>query len=340
MPRALVGPDRAACDFIDTETGRRWTLHPSTGRVPVWMLAPWRAVPGTSAVDFLRLFAMARAGPADTVARMMPRHGLGRRYFWEPLCIAALNTEPAAASAQALWQMLRNVLASGESPLLPQFVKRDLTTDLIDPAVRTIVGLGGEVRYGSKLHAIERDSGRATMLRFGEFSQALGPGEQVVLAVPSAAAGELLQDLTCPRDTRAIVTAHFVLDPPAAPEPKLTSIIATRPLWVLTRGDLATVSTGAADDLMDVPRAEVARRLWEPAARALNRGNTLPAWHVLKFRQGTYAHTPADEARRPPARTRWSNLFLAGDWTRTGQSATVDGAIQSGYAAADAALRR
>jgi uncharacterized protein with NAD-binding domain and iron-sulfur cluster len=43
--------------------------------------------------------------------------------------------------------------------------------------------------------------------------------------------------------------------------------------------------------------------------------------------------------RRPRARTdRAANLVLAGDWTDTGLPATIEGAIRSGRAAADALL--
>jgi uncharacterized protein with NAD-binding domain and iron-sulfur cluster len=44
---------------------------------------------------------------------------------------------------------------------------------------------------------------------------------------------------------------------------------------------------------------------------------------------------PAEDARRPEARTRWRNLVLAGDWTATGLPATIEGAIRSGNRAAD-----
>ena len=340
LPRTLVGSARAACQFIDIENGHRWTLHPTIGTMPVWLLAPWRAVPGIRASDFLHLLTLARAGPSQTVAQIMPRKGLGRRYFWEPLCVAALNTEPAAASAQALWQMVRNVLTSGEVSLRPQFVKTDLATDLVDPALRRFLALNGEVRFGSPLRGIEFSGHRATDLHFANASQPIDTGDRVVLAVPASAAGKLLPRMSYPMSKRAVVTAHFALTPAEPMEPVLTAIIETRPLWLLTRGGIATVTIGAADDLVDIPRSQLARRLWAPVAKTLRRDPAvLPDWHVLKFRDSTHAHTPAEEARRPATKTCWHNLVLAGDWTRTGQSATVDGAIQSGYAAADALLR-
>jgi uncharacterized protein with NAD-binding domain and iron-sulfur cluster len=42
---------------------------------------------------------------------------------------------------------------------------------------------------------------------------------------------------------------------------------------------------------------------------------------------------------RPPARTPVRGLYLAGDWTATGLPATIEGAVQSGYTAAQAILQ-
>ena len=64
----------------------------------------------------------------------------------------------------------------------------------------------------------------------------------------------------------------------------------------------------------------------------------MPDWQIVKERRATFAATPAQDARRPGARTRWSNLFLAGDWTDTGLPATIEGALRSGRRAADLAF--
>jgi zeta-carotene desaturase len=58
--------------------------------------------------------------------------------------------------------------------------------------------------------------------------------------------------------------------------------------------------------------------------------------HVVKEVRATFSAAPGLEARRPEARTRFSNLYLAGDWTRSGWPATMEGAVRSGYIAAEA----
>jgi uncharacterized protein with NAD-binding domain and iron-sulfur cluster len=65
----------------------------------------------------------------------------------------------------------------------------------------------------------------------------------------------------------------------------------------------------------------------------------LPAWQIVKERRATFAATPEQAKRRAKTETRWSNLFLAGDWTDTGLPATIEGAVRSGNRAAELALR-
>jgi uncharacterized protein with NAD-binding domain and iron-sulfur cluster len=64
----------------------------------------------------------------------------------------------------------------------------------------------------------------------------------------------------------------------------------------------------------------------------------MPAWQVVKEKRATFAATPEQDALRPPPRTPWPNLFLAGDWVQNGLPATIEGALRSGEVAACLAL--
>src|SRR4029077_13654606 len=57
---------------------------------------------------------------------------------------------------------------------------------------------------------------------------------------------------------------------------------------------------------------------------------------VIKEIYATYAILPGLDKYRPEARTQWPRIFLAGDWTATGWPATMEGAVRSGYLAAEA----
>ena len=57
---------------------------------------------------------------------------------------------------------------------------------------------------------------------------------------------------------------------------------------------------------------------------------------VIKEVHATYSVCPGIDQYRPQAQTAWPRVFLAGDWTATGWPATMEGAVRSGYLAAEA----
>jgi uncharacterized protein with NAD-binding domain and iron-sulfur cluster len=61
----------------------------------------------------------------------------------------------------------------------------------------------------------------------------------------------------------------------------------------------------------------------------------MPPVRIVKERRATFRATPAQLRRRPPTATGWANLALAGDYVDTGLPATIEGAIRSGFAAAN-----
>jgi len=94
------------------------------------------------------------------------------------------------------------------------------------------------------------------------------------------------------------------------------------------------VTVSAADRLVDIEREALARQFWADISAAYGIDAPMPRWQIVKEKRATFAATPEQEAKRPPAATRWRNLFLAGDWTATGLPATIEGALRSGETAA------
>ena len=61
--------------------------------------------------------------------------------------------------------------------------------------------------------------------------------------------------------------------------------------------------------------------------------------HVVKEQRATFSAAPGTEGLRPPVETSLPNVYLAGDFTRTGWPATMEGAVRGGYLAAEAVAR-
>lgn len=337
---SLIGPAEAAYPFLDLASGERWVLRPNAGRLPWWLLDPARRVPATRALDYLRAWRLMRAGREDTVVDALDRQTVLFRRLWRPLAIAALNTRAAEGSAILLARVLRESFGRGGAACRPLVPREGLSESLVDPALSRLRGLGVQIRFGSRLRALDFAADLAVGLRFDGGAEALGPGDAVVLGVTAPVAMRLLPGLDGPDAFRAIVNAHYRV--PAPPDaPLFTGLVGGTAEWVFRKRQVLSVTVSAADQLVDIPAEELAERLWRDVARAYELpSGLLPPWQIVKERRATFAATPEQVLRRPPAATRWANLVLAGDWTDTGLPATIEGAVGSGFAAAARLLAR
>jgi uncharacterized protein with NAD-binding domain and iron-sulfur cluster len=126
--------------------------------------------------------------------------------------------------------------------------------------------------------------------------------------------------------------------------------------WVFRRTDFQSVGDGrlgnpsyyyqivisASHDLAgrsrDSVRDEVLADLRAifPAFREAN----LVRYQMLTEHEAVFSVRPGLDDLRPGQKTPVANLYLAGDWTHTGWPSTMEGAVRSGYLAAEAVLSR
>ena len=106
-----------------------------------------------------------------------------------------------------------------------------------------------------------------------------------------------------------------------------------------SQGQYICISLSAAWDYIECPREELARRFIAEMAEAFPaaRDARVVQATVVKQRDATFRCRPGANALRPGARTPLPNLALAGEWTDTGWPSTMEGAVRSGYGAAQAA---
>jgi squalene-associated FAD-dependent desaturase len=334
----LAGPDTAAFDFYDVKRDRRWRLNPNEGPLPWWVLARKRRVPGTVALDYLALAGLLAPNRIQRVDEVMGCQGLLWERLLQPILLAILNTEPKASSAALAGAVIRETLAKGGKAYRPRIAEPTLAAAFVEPALAALAAKGVEVQLGKRLRRLDFDTGRATGLEFADRTIELGAGDRVVLATPPWVARELIPDLTAPDEFRAIVNAHYRIAPPPGAK-AMVGLIGGTAEWVFAFPDRLSVTVSGADHLVDRDREDLARVLWQDVAATHRMSEDLPPWQIVKEKRATFAATPEQDAKRPEAKTRWSNLVLAGDWTQTGLPATIEGALRSGATAAALAGR-
>ena len=335
---ALAGPPRAELAFVDLRDGEGWTLRPNEGAIPYWITRKARRVPGTHAGDYVHYAPLLWAGPRARIGDVVKDRGPLWRRLMQPFLLAALNTAPEEASAQLAGAVLRETLAKGGRFYRPRIAHPTLAAAFVDPALQYLTGKGASVRLSTRLRGLTLGARDAMALDIPDATLPVSQDDVVVLAVPPWVAADLVPDLTVPDDFRSIVNAHFNMAAPAG-TPPILGVIGGTAEWIFAFHDRISVTVSGADAIVDQDREQLAIRIWADVAKALDISAPMPAWQIVKEKRATFAATPEQEARRPGAKTRWKNLFLAGDWTRTGLPATIEGALRSGETAAALALR-
>jgi squalene-associated FAD-dependent desaturase len=299
-----------------------------------------------------------------TLAEYFRRCGQGdsaRRLLWDPLALAILN-EPVERAAAVLFHRVYDeaFLRSHRASRLV-FVRRGWGV-LADRLARYLEGRGGTVVRGARAEAILVEGARATGVRYApragtreELAAGRAPGprtetaDAVVSAVPAPALRALLPEPWRGHGPFAALD-RFSPSPIVSVEVWLDRVVVDRPMlglraseveWVFDKGRLHG-RAGAPQHLAfivsaahrAVPKANA--ELVAAAVDALRRffpamaGAAVVRSLVLREPAATFASSPELEALRPEPDTPVPGLFLAGDWTRTGLPATIEGAVRSG----------
>ncbi|MFL6696260.1 MAG: hydroxysqualene dehydroxylase HpnE [Vitreoscilla sp.] len=176
---------------------------------------------GFGAIDKVSAIAMSlawqargfRCPPALTVDALLRRAPTGRvhRRLIEPLCVAALNTPSAQASAQVFLTVMRDSLFGARDAsdlLLPQ---RPLAQLLPLPAVAWLRAHGATVHLRTRVEALAPVDGRWRLSWNAGADDLRKPDavfDQVILAAPATEAARLTRTLAPAWSATAAALAH------------------------------------------------------------------------------------------------------------------------------------
>jgi squalene-associated FAD-dependent desaturase len=339
-----------------------------------WLPAPLHTAPAFLGAACLSLKDKVSIGTAmATLAQSLPsdngetfltwlqRHGqtpTAIDRFWKTILISALNEDLDRMSVSYAGQVVRESFlksaAAGRMgvPTVP-------LTELYGTAEAYIKVRGGEVRLRSGVEGFRAEPGGVTL----SIAKDEASFDFVVLAasfdvlprlLPTTSAAEPLRESLSHFESSPITGIHLWFDRQIS-ELDHAVLLDRTIQWMFHKSRLLDGARSATDSpgsyvelvvsssksLVEKSRQEIIDlalkelREFFPGARDAN----LVKSTVIKEVHATYSPRPGVDAYRPANETVWPRVFLAGDWTATGWPATMEGAVRSGYRAAECLAR-
>lgn len=283
------------------------------------------------AAGFLRLlkkqsFALKEDMPVDELLRRHRQDGAIAHYLWRPLCVSALNTPSAIASARIFLAVLRDTLAGGGDAADLVLPRVDLSRLFPEPAAQFVRSKGGELRFRETVRDLQ-----ALKKAYSSVIVAVGP-HQLKTLLPEVSLDYAYQPIyTCYLQYPEHVRLPF---PMLGLADGLVQWVFDRGALLGERGRLACVIS-AQGDHQQMEHDELAQRCHTELRQALE-DLPAPLWtRVIAEKRATISC--AVGLQRPPLEV--DGVHLAGDYTDPDYPPTLEAAVRSGIRAAERALR-
>jgi len=160
-----------------------------------------------------------------------------------------------------------------------------------------------------------------------------------------------------PTESAPISSVHLWFDRPITDYPHAV-IVGKTSQWLFQREDSRggtdilsvpgqksfyyQIVVSASREFLEMPTADAIEHVRQELASLWPVVNeaTLLRGRVVTEHKAVFSPLPGIDSLRPPQQTSIPNLQLAGDWTQTGWPATMEGAVKSGFLAAENILAR
>jgi zeta-carotene desaturase len=259
--------------------------------------------------------------------------------FWRQVLVSAVNEDLERMAASHGFQVFwLGMLARGDAYEMgvPAVPLRELYREDVWQRVGQVT-----IHPRSAVTRINPDYRIVTGVRVGEETH---KADAYICALPFERLNGLLPEMEL--DTKGwehspITGIHLWFDRPITTLPHATLLDRTIQ-WMFNKseGRYVQLVVSASRSLIEMNRGEVIALATRELAEFFPevKSASLERAHVVKEVRATFSAKPGMESQRPSAYTEWENFYLAGDWTRSGWPATMEGAVRSGYAAADAVV--
>ena len=322
--------------FVDIKYSKSWEVKPYSNFIPWWIFFSSYRPDNISFLDFIKSFKLAFSKKNQRVSDIINENSLIYKRFWKPFTIAVLNTHPKEASAKLLWKIIIKTLFLGNNPLQPFVVKKSLNESLIKPGIKKILKYGGKIKTNYRLKKINFKNNFAKEIIFQNKSVILNEEDIVILTVPPNILNKILPNITTPKKNNCILNIHFKLNKNITiilPKNSFfLGVIGGLTDWIFKKENVLSITISAANNLNMYSNEKISKMIWKEIKQIFKiQKNYIPKYKIIREKTATFLQSPEEIFKKPKMHTKYSNIFLAGDWIDNGLPATIEGAITSGF---------
>ena len=261
--------------------------------------------------------------------------------LWEPLCLAALNTQIKVASACIFLRMLREVFTHARADSDFLYTCTDLGTTFPEPAMDYIEKNGGNIRLGQRVIDLDIKNLRIQGVKLNNSTIEC---EQVILATPynitqklAAPYAELqhLHSQLSELDHQPICTVYLQYSTDTRLKTEMMGLVDTTSQWIFDRAiygqpGLMAIVISSNGDHMALDNETLCALVEKEISELFPQWPSAQKRMVIREKRATFHSTIDCNQFRPENKTPVKGLWVAGDYTNTGLPATLESAVRSG----------
>jgi zeta-carotene desaturase len=277
------------------------------------------------------------------------QHAIER--FWKPILVSALSEDLDRIAVPYAAQVVRESMRSRGArtmgiPSVPLNGLYGAARDFITARAGAVHLRSGVQSFAATEEGVKIRLQGSEDVHFN-FAVIAVPFDSLAKLLPETAESRQLREKLSHFETSPITGVHLWFDRQITDLPH--AVLLDRTIqWMFHKslllnrdqnsGSYVELVISSSKSLIEKSRQQIIElalnemREFFPSARAAK----IVKATVIKELNATFSPKPGIDRYRPGAKTPWSRVFLAGDWTATGWPATMEGAVRSGYLAAEA----
>jgi len=294
-----------------------------------------KRIPDITLSEYLSILKIFFVSNFDSVESLTNSLKL-KKFFWEPLTLAVMNTSITDAKAKILLNVLKQTIFSGKNKCYIYQPLNNWNETVIQPALEYIKKLNN-INFRKRLKSVVIKNNRITRLNFNDSEIDIEEKDVVISALPLNSFSKIFPKNNYPEKFNSILNIHFKITNKVRSyfNNQIIGMINSKSQWVFIKTNYLSVTVSNAGLFDNVPSESIATEIWREICILINKKIKIPYYRIIKEKTATFIQSPENFNKIKKIDNLPKNLIISGDWTQNNLPCTIEGSIMSGKKAVE-----